>query len=84
MKEEQIICELNPLNIVYFSWDDEIAPCVYLNQAKKGTCTRIYRGNRFEIERGSFGNIQEEEFSQIWQKKKTPGPFADLLKGDSA
>ena len=69
-EEEQIVCELNPLRIVYFSWDGRVGPCVYLNQTRKGACSRIFRGNRFEVSRVSFGDIQQEEFVRIWENEE--------------
>lgn len=67
--EEQIICELNPLKIVSFSWDGKIGPCVYLNQTKRGTSFRLFRGERLEFSRLTFGDIRQHSFAHVWQSE---------------
>lgn len=65
--EEVVMCELNPLQMVFFTCDGSVSPCVYLNLTKKGPIPRIYCGSRCDIERLSFGNIEETDFPDIWE-----------------
>jgi MoaA/NifB/PqqE/SkfB family radical SAM enzyme len=64
--EEVIMCEMNPLQIVFITHDGSVSPCVYLNLTMKGPVPRIYCGSHYEIERLSFGNIGKTDFRHIW------------------
>lgn len=65
--EEVVMCEMNPLQIVFITYDGCVSPCVYLNLTMKGPIPRMYCGSRYEIERLSFGNIEKTDFSDIWE-----------------
>jgi MoaA/NifB/PqqE/SkfB family radical SAM enzyme len=64
--EEVLMCELNPLQIVFFSYDGCVSPCVYLNQTKKGSIQRIFCDSHCEIQRLCFGSIVERDFMEVW------------------
>jgi MoaA/NifB/PqqE/SkfB family radical SAM enzyme len=64
--EEVVMCEMNPLKIVFVSFDGCVSPCVYLNMTKRGLIPRIFCGKQYEIERQFFGNIGEYDFMEIW------------------
>ncbi|MEW5950196.1 MAG: radical SAM protein [Thermodesulfobacteriota bacterium] len=64
--EEVIMCELNPLHIVFFSHDGSVSPCVYLNLPRSGSIPRIFCGSSHEIPRMCFGNAAEKDFIEIW------------------
>jgi MoaA/NifB/PqqE/SkfB family radical SAM enzyme len=61
-----IMCELNPLQIVFISHDGCVSPCVYLNMTKRGTIQKIFRGKHYETRRVCFGNAFEKDFLEIW------------------
>jgi MoaA/NifB/PqqE/SkfB family radical SAM enzyme len=65
--EELIMCEMNPLTIVFLSHDGCVSPCVYLNLSKQGSIPRVFRSNQYEIERQCFGNIEQCSFMEIWE-----------------
>lgn len=65
--EEVVMCEMNPLRIVFISFDGCVSPCVYLNLTKQGSIPRIFCGSRYEIERMSFGSIPGKDFMEIWE-----------------
>jgi MoaA/NifB/PqqE/SkfB family radical SAM enzyme len=67
--EELIMCEMNPLKIIFLSHDGCVSPCVYLNLSKKGLIPRLFCGNQYEIERKSFGNIEQHSFMEIWESE---------------
>jgi MoaA/NifB/PqqE/SkfB family radical SAM enzyme len=64
--EEVIMCELNPLQILFISCDGCVSPCVYLNMTKKGSIPRFFCGERHDIQRVCFGNISEKDLMEIW------------------
>jgi len=64
--EEVIMCELNPLQIVFFSHDGCVSPCVYLNLPKSGSIPRIFCGSYHEIPRVCFGSVAGKDFMEIW------------------
>lgn len=66
--EEVIMCELNPVSYVYVSHDGLVSPCVYLNQTRSGRIPRIFCGNRYEVRRTTFGDINKEDLMDIWMK----------------
>jgi MoaA/NifB/PqqE/SkfB family radical SAM enzyme len=67
--EEVIMCEMNPLQIVFISFDGCLSPCVYLNMTKRGMIPRIFCGKQYEIERQCFGNVGEYDFMEIWNRE---------------
>lgn len=67
--EEVVMCEMNPLQIVFISFDGCVSPCVYLNMTKRGLIPRIFCGKQYEIERQCFGNIGEYDFMEIWKRE---------------
>ncbi len=77
--EEVMICELNPLIFVYFSWDGKVSPCAYLSQTKQGKLRRIFCGKHYEISRLAFGDIAKEDFLQIWERKEYES-FRELFR----
>jgi len=64
--EEVIICEMNPLHIVSLSFDGCISPCIYLNIPSGHLISRIFCSKHHEIERQCFGNLEENDFMEIW------------------
>lgn len=71
--EEVLMCELNPLKIVFFSHDGCVSPCVYLNQTKRGPIQRIFCDSHYEIQRLCFGSIVERDFMEVWDSKDYKG-----------
>jgi MoaA/NifB/PqqE/SkfB family radical SAM enzyme len=67
--EEAVMCEMNPLQIVFILFDGYVSPCVYLNMTKRGLIPRIFCGKQYEIERQCFGNIGEYDFMEIWEQE---------------
>lgn len=66
--EEVVMCEMNPLRIVFLSHDGCVSPCVYLNMTKRGLLRRVFCGSFSEIQKVCFGNVREHEFMDIWEK----------------
>ncbi len=67
--EEAVMCEMNPLQIVFISFDGCLSPCVYLNMTKLGLIPRIFCRKQYEIEGQCFGNIGEYDFMEIWKRE---------------
>jgi len=67
MKEE-LICEEDPLSSTYVSCDGYVSPCVYLNLPVK-TIPRIFEEGRSYIPRTHFGNINETDLLEIWERE---------------
>ena len=67
--EEQPVCEPNPPKNVFFSVDGSIAPCPYLRIPKKGDIPRIFMNRGSEVPQTFFGNINEEDFLEVWEKE---------------
>lgn len=65
--EEVVMCEMNPLQIAFISFDGYISPCVYLNMTMKNFITRIFCGEPYQLQRLCFGNIAEKDFMEIWE-----------------
>lgn len=63
--KEVIMCKLNPLQIVFFSHDGCVSPCVYLNMRKRGSIPRIFFGSYYEVQRLCFGSISKNDFMKI-------------------
>jgi MoaA/NifB/PqqE/SkfB family radical SAM enzyme len=67
--EEMIMCEMNPLRIIFITFDGCVSPCVYLNLPKKGPISRIFCGARYLMQRVYFGSIAENDFMEIWNNE---------------
>lgn len=65
--EEAVMCEMNPLQIVFISFDGCLSPCVYLNMTKRGLISRIFCGQQQELQRLCFGDIAKKDFMEIWK-----------------
>ena len=66
--EDVVMCEMNPLRIVFLSHDGCVSPCVYLNMTKRGLLQRVFCGSSSEIQKVCFGNVREHDFMDIWEK----------------
>lgn len=70
LRMEQVpICEADPPQNVFFSVDGSVAPCVYLRIPKKGDISRIFRNKEYHVPQVIFGNINDEDFFEIWDKE---------------
>ncbi|MBW2148681.1 MAG: SPASM domain-containing protein [Deltaproteobacteria bacterium] len=67
--EEVLVCEANPPQNVFFSVDGSVAPCIYLRIPKKGDIIRIFQNKEYHVPQTFFGNINDEDFLQIWNKE---------------
>jgi MoaA/NifB/PqqE/SkfB family radical SAM enzyme len=59
---EQITCEQNPTQNLFFSWDGSVSPCITLSYTE----SRIFNGERIQVPSQRFGNINQQSFSEIW------------------
>jgi MoaA/NifB/PqqE/SkfB family radical SAM enzyme len=66
--EDVVMCEMNPLRIVFFTHDGGVSPCVYLNMTKRGSLQRVFCGSSSEVHKVCFGNVREDDFMEIWEK----------------
>jgi len=66
--EDVVMCEMNPLKIVFVSHDGCVSPCVYLNMTKRGLLQRVFCGSSSEIQKVCFGKVGEHDFMDIWEK----------------
>jgi MoaA/NifB/PqqE/SkfB family radical SAM enzyme len=66
--EDVLMCEMNPLRIVFLSHDGCVSPCVYLYMTKQGLVKRVFCGSSFEEHKVCFGNVREDDFTDIWEK----------------
>jgi MoaA/NifB/PqqE/SkfB family radical SAM enzyme len=67
--EEVTMCEMDPLRIVFISFDGCVSPCVYLNLPKRGPIPRIFCGALDAVQRVCFGSIAENDFMEIWNSE---------------
>jgi MoaA/NifB/PqqE/SkfB family radical SAM enzyme len=67
--EELIMCEMNPLKVVFLSHDGSVSPCVYLNLSKEESIPRVFCSNQYEIDRQCFGNVGKYDFMEIWKRE---------------
>lgn len=67
--EEVLVCEANPPRNVVFSVDGSVAPCPYLRIPKKGDIPRIFMHKEYRVPQTSFGNINHEDFLEVWNKE---------------
>jgi MoaA/NifB/PqqE/SkfB family radical SAM enzyme len=68
--QDVAVCSENPLDNLYISVDGEVSPCVYLYPPVLPPFTRIFCGTEHPTSHMSFGNIFNEPFEQIWEKKE--------------
>jgi MoaA/NifB/PqqE/SkfB family radical SAM enzyme len=66
--QEVLVCEANPPRNAFFSIDGSVAPCVYLRIPKKGDIQRIFQNKEYSVPQTFFGNINDEDFYEIWNK----------------
>lgn len=62
--KEQTICEHYPLTNLFFNWEGYVSPCITLSYAEE----RIFYGERVHAPCQRFGNIRDENLSEIWKK----------------
>jgi MoaA/NifB/PqqE/SkfB family radical SAM enzyme len=67
--EEKAVCEPDPPNQVFFSVDGSIAPCPYLRIPKRGDIPRIFMNRGYSVPQTIFGNVQQEDFLEVWEKE---------------
>ncbi len=67
--QEEVICEDNPLRNVFFAVDGAVAPCSFLRIPKKGDIPRIFMNKGYRVPQTFFGNIQNEDFLEIWNRE---------------
>ncbi len=80
---EDVICEKNPLRNVFFAADGSVAPCPYLRIPKKGEIPRIFMHKGVRVPQTCFGNMEREDFSEIWNREAYRGfrePFEDRVR----
>lgn len=66
LPHEKIICEQDPLNTLFVSWDGYISPCINLSYIED----RYFGGNLHKFPPLRFGNISQETLDVIWEKKE--------------
>jgi MoaA/NifB/PqqE/SkfB family radical SAM enzyme len=64
------ICSENPLKNLYISVEGNVSPCVYLYPPVPGQFKKIFCDKEYIAEKVSFGNIFQEPFDSIWNKKE--------------
>jgi MoaA/NifB/PqqE/SkfB family radical SAM enzyme len=62
--EELAICDQDPVHTLFVNWEGWVSPCITLSYAKK----RIFCGNPIELPIHRFGNVNDEELPDIWNK----------------
>jgi MoaA/NifB/PqqE/SkfB family radical SAM enzyme len=67
--QDVAVCSENPLDNLYISVDGQVSPCVYLYPPVPSPFTRIFCGTEYSIDNVSFGNIFNEPFEQIWERR---------------
>jgi MoaA/NifB/PqqE/SkfB family radical SAM enzyme len=67
--EEKPVCEPDPPNRIFFSVDGSIAPCPYLRIPKRGDIPRIFLNQEYSVPQTIFGNVQQEDFLEVWKKE---------------
>jgi radical SAM protein with 4Fe4S-binding SPASM domain len=64
------VCSENPLKNIYISVEGSVSPCVYLYPPVPGQFKKIFCDKEYVAEKVSFGNIFQEPFDSIWNKKE--------------
>jgi len=67
--EEQPVCEADPLNNIYISFDGCLFPCVYLGLPVP-EIPRFADGKTATINRVCFGDLKKESVTEIWKKER--------------
>jgi len=60
--QEMAQCEQDPLNTAFFNWEGFVSPCITLSYARE----RIFRGELTKAPLYRFGNVNNENFDDIW------------------
>jgi MoaA/NifB/PqqE/SkfB family radical SAM enzyme len=68
--QDVAVCSENPLDNLYISVGGEVSPCVYLYPPVSSPFTRIFCGTEYSTHHVSFGNILNEPFESIWNRKE--------------
>ncbi|MBW1759028.1 MAG: radical SAM protein [Deltaproteobacteria bacterium] len=68
--QEEIVCELDPLRILFISSNGTVSPCVYLNLPIDGMIPRIFCGTKIKVPQLSFGNINSQDLIEIWDNRE--------------
>jgi MoaA/NifB/PqqE/SkfB family radical SAM enzyme len=74
--EEVPVCEPNPPRNVFFSVDGSVGPCMYLRLPKEGDIPRTFLNDRYTVPQTSFGNVNQEDFLEVWNKE----PYRNFRK----
>jgi MoaA/NifB/PqqE/SkfB family radical SAM enzyme len=62
--EELAICDQDPVHTLFVNWEGWVSPCITLSYAKK----RIFCGHPIELPIYRFGNVNDEELPDMWNK----------------
>ena len=62
--EELAICDQDPVHTLFVNWEGWLSPCITLAYARK----RIFCGRPIELPIYRFGNVNDEELPDIWNK----------------
>jgi MoaA/NifB/PqqE/SkfB family radical SAM enzyme len=62
--EELVICDQDPAHTLFVNWEGWVSPCITLSYARK----RIFCGHPTELPIYRFGNVNDEELPDIWNK----------------
>ncbi len=62
--EELMICDQDPVHTLFVNWEGWVSPCITLAYAKK----RIFCGRTTELPLCRFGNLNDEQLPDIWNK----------------
>lgn len=68
--EEEVVCELDPLHILFIASDGKVSPCVYLKLPIDGMIPRIFCGSVIKVPQLSFGDINSQDLIEIWDKRE--------------
>jgi MoaA/NifB/PqqE/SkfB family radical SAM enzyme len=68
--QDVAVCSENPLDNLYISVEGDVSPCVYLCPPVSSPFTRIFCDTEHPTSHVSFGNIFNEPFEEIWEKKE--------------
>jgi MoaA/NifB/PqqE/SkfB family radical SAM enzyme len=63
------VCSEDPLHNLYISVKGNVSPCVYLNPPIPTPFTRIFQGENHTLEKVKYGNLFNESFETVWEKK---------------
>lgn len=60
---EQPVCDHNPLQSVFFTWDGHVTPCITLAYAEE----RFFNGELVRAPCQVFGDINHQDLGEIWE-----------------